>query len=125
MYLQSWEKRYSGITYGGDSVFDPAVQLSGILGCPCCKNNQPVEGPGHRIGQRGLDTSSPADRLARCIEWEMQQLVQQRACETCGVISVMPPADVARLKQQVEEQVTLTWVEAQERRVIDEQEKTA
>jgi hypothetical protein len=125
MHLQSWDKTYSGKTHGGDHVFDPAVHLSAVLGCPCCKRNQLVEAPGHRIGQRGPDTISPADRLARCIGWEIKDLSKQRPCDHCGVISVMPSADLKRLTELVQAQVTLGWVAQQEARTIEEQKKVA
>ena len=103
MFMKTWEPRISK----GAIYHHAGLCLVGTLECPCCKAEAEVTTIIHVvIGQHYTS-------LQHDVEREVEELAAERACTECGTVSIMPPRDVTRLKDEAIARITETWIREQ------------
>lgn len=103
MFMKTWMPHITK-----SAIYQEAcLCLIGSLQCPCCKTEDAVTTIKYHV------LSQQYTSLANDIVRGVEELAAVRPCTECGTVSIMPPRDVTRLKDEAIEQITEAWIRQQ------------
>jgi len=99
MNLENWKPIIGKGQYPGKYLF-----IQATLRCPFCHKSTTIQTEGHSIActtERGLD---------QLIEWKLNGVIKNRACDECGIVSTLPEIDKKNLSFELHDLITLEWL---------------
>lgn len=82
------------------------LKLDAQLQCPGCENINTLLTRGYTMTRRPLNEN---------IAYEVDELAASVGCQHCGIVSIMPQAEKAKLVSDLSKIVTPAWVENEKR----------
>jgi len=99
MRLENWQPFIDKGQYPGRYL---SIRVT--LRCPFCHKSIAIQTEGHSIS---CTTRHDLDLL---IEWKLNGVTQNRACEECGIVSTLPEIDRKNLLAELNTIITLEFL---------------
>src|SRR4030042_2755106 len=100
MYLKKWQPVFEP-TFGSMHNGDMTLLFEVELECSFCGASEGLQTKGHccleSVYKKSIDT---------LLGWKINEIIQYRGCSKCGIVSTLPSADLQRLRDEAQEQIT-------------------